>query len=200
MFIVPAAHSPDKIAALIRRYLPKSRFTLNFDRQRVSRRVSGKPWAESFACRLLQVRLRTRKPYCGQHAGPCPINPIFGPKPHKLSTCLEGSDWVGFDDMVNDVLDRHSVEAVVWSKGADFHTKFFIRRGRERRTNYPADWVGTAMRWACDNDRAYWSSAHFGVKSDAPRSTFPDGTPGIPEWRAVKARKQERLLLASHHD
>jgi hypothetical protein len=197
LFIVPFNASLDRVERLFEHYLPKSRFRLLFDRQRVSQRISAKPYAESFALRLLQIRLKNKKYYCGQHPGPCPINRIFAPPPHPLCHLLEGLDWVSLDDMVNDILDRHSIEALVWSHGTEFDRKFFIRRHQQRRTNYPMRLFRYPDVWAWETHQslAEWDSSHFGVSNDATRSRYPEGTPGVPEWRLSKGRKMERLLL-----
>lgn len=82
-----------------------------------------------------KVRLREAKLYCGQHPGPCAV----GPK--RKSTCLEWDDWVRFNDIVNDVLDKANVSADVWSNPQELLDKgrrFWIRRGTQRRVKW--DW------------------------------------------------------------
>lgn len=194
MLIVPRNTTAERVHTLLWSWLDRSRFTCDFEQVRVPRRRSRKPWAESFGLKISRVRLRIPKLYCGQHAGPCPIR-FGGERPHKLGRWLEGSDWVGFDDFLNDVLDRYKVEADVWQKGQDFLRPYFLRLGRARRILHPDTWVGRFgvffQGWECENYPHEFSEEHFGSKRDAPRAAYPAGTPGIAEWRAAKTRKIE---------
>jgi hypothetical protein len=100
------------------------------------------------AIEIRMVRLLVAKPYCGQHAGPCQINPFTGERPRRKSRCLEANDWIEFHNLVNDVLDRLKVSADVWSKGADSRGRMFMRRvdlGRRRRWDYEDD--GSRLRF-----------------------------------------------------
>lgn len=216
MFVLPG--DDDRLGWIAHRlvhYREKSRF--RFDVAYDDVRVKGR---HRRCLRLRRIRLLQAKDYCGQHAGPCPLRGV----PHKnpRATYLEGGDWVAFDDMINDVLDRHRIEADVWSVGREFVKPYYIRRGRMRRTAYPGVWmrgrtaaerythprfVATAphaalafLTWNCDEAVAGWSDAGFGQRRDQPRSAYEEGTPGIPEWRRSKSRRLERLLAASHHE
>lgn len=84
------------------------------------------------------VRLVKAKPYCGNHPGPCEVNPYFNP-PKKVMTHLEWDDWVRFHGLVNRVLNRFRVEADVWSQPRDVKGKFWIRRGKVARVRYEYD-------------------------------------------------------------
>lgn len=197
MFILPETKSLVVVAGHLGRYLPKSRFTCQIDHEAVRRRGGPVP-----CLRLRRIRLKRAKDYCGQHAGPCRVTPGFA-RPHPKTRYLEGADWVAFDDMLNDILDRHKVVADVWSHGNEFVAKYVIRRGAERRTAYPSTWVflrgGEFEIWDCDPEVAGFSSAWFGTSRDAARSSYAAGTPGIPEWRLSRSRKWEKLLAANHH-
>jgi len=85
------------------------------------------------------VRLVKAKPYCGNHPGPCAINPFFGPRKKPNSTYLEWNDWVKFHNLVNRVLNRFHVNADVWSTPLDVRGKMWIRKGRKARILY--DWT-----------------------------------------------------------
>lgn len=201
MFVVPTGgFNIERFAQLLwNRYLPKSRFTLRIDYEDVRYRRQ-----RYRAIRLRNIRLRTKKFYCGQHAGPCPIRPFGGEKKHTKSRYLEGADWVGFDDMLNDILDRHRMEATIWSAGLEFKEKFFVRLHQQRRTIYPAHWERQFdtdfMVWDCAVDAGGFTAKHFGTTRDVQRSEYPEGTPGIAEWRLSKSRKLERLLATHHED
>jgi hypothetical protein len=194
MFILPEQVALERVEALLRRYEPASRFTFRVERER-SRYNAGKNGRP--ALRLRSVRLKAAKDYCGQHAGPCQAQ--FA-RPHRRERYLEGADWVALDDMINDVLDRHRIAADVWSKGREFSGPYYVRRGRCRRTRYGLRVERSGGRnfvlWTADEAEAGWSADHYGATRDAPRSEYPAGTPGIPEWRRSRARRWERLLAA----
>ncbi len=90
------------------------------------------------SCVLLKpVRLRARKPYCGNHPGPCEV---LGAR-KKNATYLEWDDWVAFHEIVNATLDVLGVEADVWSTPTDVQGKMWIRRGNKPRVRW--DWEET---------------------------------------------------------
>jgi hypothetical protein len=114
---------------------------------------------------LSNVRLRESKPYCGNHPNACELGGR-----DKKAKWLEGADWVGFNDMVNDVLDTIGVNAHVASD------LVVIRKGQERCVEY----TSTYRRfWQWDKHGRYenW------IGRLAPRSEYPYGTPGLAEWR-----------------
>lgn len=79
------------------------------------------------------VRLRTPKPYCGQHPGECFIGP------QRKGRWLEWDDWVEFHGLVNDVLDDLKANADVWTnppEKMDKGRKMWVRRGLRRRINW----------------------------------------------------------------
>ena len=123
------------------------------------------------------VRLKESKHYCGNHPLPCPIRPF--PKKHIHSTCLEGADWVAFNDMINDVLDNLGVSANVAS------SLVVIRKGNERCINYDSQVLSNGIdnEWTRDS---HCFENRIGQVS--PRSEYPNGTPGIPEYLLDKAK------------
>ena len=87
--------------------------------------------------RLYKIHLANRKPYCGNHPGPCAISP-FLPRNRdgelrKLPRYrfLEWQDWLDFNTWINDVLDKYQVPATVTSLGSFTH-----RKGLQRRLHY----------------------------------------------------------------
>lgn len=120
--------------------------------------------------KLSQIRLKSSKEYCGNHPSACEVG---NPK-HRKARYLEGADWVEFDDMLNDLLDQMGVSANVAS------SMCILRKGTFRRTEYsngPRQGNGN-YTWAKDDPASYedWCG-----KEGAPRSAFPEGTPGIYE-------------------
>jgi hypothetical protein len=113
--------------------------------------------------KIVNVRLRSSKAYCGNHPGACQID-----GKDRRGSYLEGADWVEFNDMLNDVLDRLKVDARVES------SVVLVRRGRERCVEY----LYVQHPWR----NAEWEK--IGIYKDycgkkAPMSKFPEGTPGI---------------------
>lgn len=88
------------------------------------------------------VRLTSAKPYCGQHPGECLINPFTGRAPEKRNgSWLEWDDWIQFNNLVNDFLDKLPHPSEAWScppEQMDKGRKFFFRRNDKPRTQY--DW------------------------------------------------------------
>lgn len=106
-----------------------------------------------------KIRLKTSKPYCGNHAGPC----LLG-GPDKKGAYLEGADWVAWNDMVNSVLDRMVIEANVSSLIC------VIRKGFNRRIEYSS---GLNGEW--NKEGVYANRCGQPPKP----SKYPVGTPGI---------------------
>lgn len=134
------------------------------------------------------VRLKTRKEYCGSHPGACEL--AFSV--HRVLSCLEGADWVEFNDMLNNHMDEHNISCVIWSAPKERQLsqtkeRMRIRIGMHRRASYDmrpnerglgnATWelngqVNDFMLGSVVNrpDRRLGSDAW---------SYFPEGTPGI---------------------
>jgi hypothetical protein len=148
------------IGNALARAINTSRFTANLSQIRNGFEIST-------------IRLRQSKDYCGNHPLPCPIRP-GGHRPHKHLPYLEGADWVAFNDMLNDVLDRLKVSANVAS------SHVIIRKGDKRCVEYDSQ----PLRNGIDNEWVRDSGCfecRIGIKS--PRSDYPPGTPGIPEYK-----------------
>jgi hypothetical protein len=114
---------------------------------------------------LRNIRLKELKPYCGNHPGPCLIN-----KKHRQSRCLEGLDWVEFNDLVNNVLDSLYLSADVLS------SQCVMRLGHQRRTHYGMKQQGRFATWDIKGHPNDYED-YRGKK--APKSGYPNGTPGL---------------------
>lgn len=117
--------------------------------------------------KIRNVRLRESKRYCGNHPYACDI------ETGRKGKYLEGSDWVEFNDLLNDVLDGLHVGAWVRSSVCE------IRRGTERRISYDgylANSFNNEFQWYKQGEDWEYED-HCG--SVAPNSEFPLGTPGI---------------------
>lgn len=119
------------------------------------------------------IRLKEAKDYCGNHPLACPVRPGVH-KPHKHFTFLEGADWVAFNDMLNDVLDKLKVEANVAS------SHVIIRKAKQRCVEYKPQTLsnGIDSEWVKDSGRFANRMGRISL-----RSKYPIGTPGIPEWK-----------------
>jgi hypothetical protein len=113
------------------------------------------------------VRLRERKPYCGNHPAACEA---FAPRVHRRGNWLEGADWVEWNDRINDLLDAHECSAFVRTSVC------IIRRGTLRRTSYEYTSNGFGRNTWIKEDPQSMEDC-IGVR--APDSWFPQGTPGI---------------------
>lgn len=177
---------------LLRDYLSESRFNVRLDVGYWS--AVGK---RRLAIRLKYVRLRNRKHYCGQHPNECQIVPGFAKK-HKNMALLEGADWVAWNDMLNDFCDQQAIIADIWSTSFEFKGRLYLRKGRCRRVRYPSvensNGLRTFFHWdVADRPGCYedW------IGRRAERSEYPDGTPGIPEWRLSREADYKELLTTT---
>lgn len=119
------------------------------------------------------IRLTYNKDYCGNHPFPCPVRNFN--KPHKRTKQLEGADWVGFNDMVNDVLDSLGVVCDAGSSHCN------IRMAGERRMNYQGHLLSNGIDAEWDKDtHDYENHINSGKEIHA---SFPDGTPGFATYR-----------------
>jgi len=147
----------DEVCSEIVRVKETSRFNFGIERIKGRIKLGGKGVAG--------VRLKESKDYCGAHAGPCKFTGIQ--EKHRKLKFLEGADWVAFNDMVNDILDRMGIEANVASSVC------VIRKGLLRRTNYGSFGHGDFKK---DED------AYAIVTSGKFKSSYPVGTPGNPNY------------------
>lgn len=89
---------------------------------------------------LKPVRLRKAKPYCGQHADICQINPFTGKLPKKpMAKFLEFNDWISFHKLVNGVLNRLKAHANVFSDPMECKGRFWIRKDLKPRVKFDSE-------------------------------------------------------------
>jgi hypothetical protein len=179
MWVKPAEGSRDerraecnRLEAEIRLWLETSRFTA---------RLTVEFRQGRWGVKVENVRKRVRSHYCGQHPNECQAG---GGRQKRTGFWLEGSDWVGFNDGLNDLLDRLGVSADVWSSNRESMPggRYYVRRKRCRRTNYESEcaggWGRVFFLWSHQNP-----DFEDCCGKEAPRSHYPDGTPGVPDWR-----------------
>lgn len=162
------AGNVQEIARTLACYLPLSRFTIQSIRASNAAVYRKKKLRYIGVLTLDTIRLKAKKEYCGNHAGPCQLS---GHKPDKKMACLEGADWVGFNDMVNDALDQLGVSADVGSSACD------VRRDYRRRMLY--DGVKGGAFNKVENDEFYLN--RIGEREE--HADILAGTPGLNEWR-----------------
>lgn len=121
---------------------------------------------------LKKVRLTSKKQYCGNHPNEC----VLTHDTHRNTRFLEGADWVEFNDTLNNILDKLNASADIYSKPLEIKDKLFVRKGFERRINYDSKMVGRFFVW--DGSGTESDYENFCNKI-APKSTFPEGTPGV---------------------
>lgn len=150
------------IASAIEAMIAKSRFTAKVNVKAKS--ISIGP-----------VRLRYKKDYCGNHPFPCPVRSV--PRKHPINRCLEGADWVGFNDMLNDVLDALGSVCDCAS------SHVIIRKQGARCTNYTGHPLGNGIDNEWDKDSgAFENLMHV---TGPKKASYPEGTPGFAtylEW------------------
>lgn len=191
MFLVPYNYDAAAVCRhLVEEYLPISRFHILDLEDGIFRSASAK----LRSLRIVGVRLKRKKFYCGQHAGPCQARIRTT---HPLASYLEGADFVGFNDMLNDLCDKYQIEANIWST-RESHGRLYLRRGRDRCNYYECDHI-TGQHWHA-NERSSTSfyADHFGDPNPAPRSEYTDGTPGIPAWLKTDEAADEYKPLFEH--
>jgi hypothetical protein len=124
----------DQVIKALTERLEKSRFTATLTPSTTRDRAGEYP-----AILVKPVRLRQAKPYCGQHAGECQINPFTGPRRKPNAKYLEFEDWVAFHGVVNAVLNRLRVHADVWSDPLETRGRMWIRKDTKARVRYDYD-------------------------------------------------------------
>ncbi len=128
----------------------------------VNIKVQGRNTYVTFA----GIRLKEKKFYCGNHAGPCRLT--F--KTHRKLNYLEGLDWVSFNDLVNDALDS------IGHDGNAGNDQVTIRKGRMRCIEY---FEGDKGNGEWDKNGRYADC----IGKVPPLTEYPSGTPGIIGWR-----------------
>lgn len=114
----------------------------------------GEKHEETVTLLLNQVRLLKPKPYCGNHAGPCPAG---GPKPRK-GPWLETDDWIKVHETVNNWLDQRPCLSEAWTESYGHvleGPRLWVRRGGVRRRRW--DYVELVRPMARLDDRMFIS-------------------------------------------
>lgn len=137
------------------------------------------------------VRLRNRKDYCGAHPGPC----LAKGRRHKTASYLEGLDWVGFNALINDLLDELGTDAHVFSYNREASVgRYYIRRNRRRRTSYPYDVRGGLFaHWTQTRDDFDDLFADYCGKPPPPMEEALDALDGTPGYACYTLEEEERL-------
>lgn len=118
--------------------------------------------------KLKNVRLKEKRPYCGNHPNACDVT--VGRRERSYNY-LEGTDWVSFNDLVNDVCD-------LWSVNANIYTSVcWLRKGNQRRIRYGSSKIRMTNFYQWDNKG---EDSDYGIYLGrlAPPSEYPYGTPG----------------------
>lgn len=145
------------LATLFRRKFAKTRFSVSVET----------PSRGCIAFR--KIRLTYKKDYCGNHPLPCPVRPGKHRK-HPTTDRLEGADWVGFNDFINDILDK---QQCLCNAGSSLVN---IRKAGLRCTLYDSYALGNGIDNEWRKDSGCFEDWN-GKK--APRSEYPAGTPGF---------------------
>jgi hypothetical protein len=131
MWMLSKTVKPERLRRLLLKEVEKSRFTLRADLEHLGKQPGVK---------VTEVRLRNAKDFCGQHPGPCVA--LF-PRPHRRHKFLEGLDWVGFNQMFNNLMDRKKIDCDFFSYNREMRGggRYYIRKGTLRRLKYPFETV-----------------------------------------------------------
>jgi hypothetical protein len=178
-------HDPSLVWARLGQAIAASRFTADIRHGKVKRKDR-----KTYKAVLMvhEVRLRKTKVYYGNHPAACKNTEELRKRPFGgKALYLEGADWVGWNDLVNDVLDALGVDADVASSVCE------IRIGRNRRIRYDyhveereyETLQGVETRSIPEWDR-FGDSNDYGdyCGKPAPVTEYPEGTPGLAKWRA----------------
>lgn len=138
--------------------IDNSRFTVN--------KIEDQSNSRNNWLKLREIRLRTRKDYCGNHPGAC----VGLLQRHRKGVWLEGADWVSINTLVNDVCDEFNVIANIST------TVCKIRKGNLRRMHYGGHTLGFFQEWNMDEDAHKWEDWMGRI---APDPTWTYGTPGL---------------------
>ena len=196
MYVLPLDGSLGEAHRLITEALAVSRFrcdieTEDFYRPRLYPGLLA-------VLRLRCIRMKRKKPYCGQHAGPCQAR--FSWRKHPVMSLLEGADWIGWNAMLNDIFDAAGMSVDIWSRskegGLDGSGRFFVRKGRRRRMIYDGEETRGVFHWAVATEADF--EDYCG--ETPPETSYPAGTPGIALWRAEEARELEDQLCKAVHE
>lgn len=168
-----------RVCAAVQAAVAASRFTADVAVARLGSKCGVK---------VSRVRLRRKKGYCGAHPGPC----LVGGRRHTVASYLEGNDWIGFNHLVNDALDRLGAEWDFFSFNRESLTpRYFARRGRRRRVAYPYEYhpSGRFAHWTQGGDDCF---EDYCGKPPPEVAGLRDGTPGY----ACTTLEQEEVFRA----
>lgn len=194
MWVLPKEESREHICDLLKFTVAVSRFTAHFEFATLANSRPG--------LKISNIRLRNKKGYCGAHPGPCVA---LVERKHKVTRFLEGLDWVGFNHMLNDVLDEISANCIVFSFNRESTCgKYYIRRGRLRRVHYPYEYVGNFAGWSQGEDNDFQDFCGR-LSPGMDQWIVNSGTPGYPcyileEEAKYRAEEQEYEEEIKEHD
>lgn len=140
----------------------KDKFTYQWE----TLRMNGRKFI--WVAKIRQIRLVTKKPYCGNHPEMCELQGFGNTKP-RMGNYLEGTDWVDWNDRLNDVLDSVGLKADVATAAC------VVRKGTTRRVQYDSYWIGNFALWEQFGPVSHYEDWCGKV---APASIYPFGTPG----------------------
>ncbi len=167
MWAIPSKKHDDVDAAgvlgLLECAIRKSRFKATLEVGKL-----GRTWG----VKIYDVRLRRAKHYCGNHPGPCLRD--TGRK-HPKRNYLEGKDWIGFNHLVNDVLDKLNAS---WHVFSSINGRYYCRRSGLRRVAYPISYrFPDHPDWGDGDELCF---ADYRGKPSPEICNPNDGTPGLP--------------------
>lgn len=184
MWIIPKDEtSPERLRALVADKMRLSRFHAHLETGVLGKNTHG--------LKITCVRLKRSKDYCGAHPGPCQT---FGGRKHIKARFLEGLDWVGFNALLNDLLDAHKVAADVFSYNREMlkSVKYFVRVGRRRRTAYPYDVVARFAHWTQTQEDFEICFDDFCGKPPPPVDAALEGLDGTPGYPCYTLEEEDR--------
>ncbi len=192
MWILPCKNEPVGCYQLLDKVIVatnRSRFTVCTEISHLQERPGVK---------VYQVRLRTKKGYCGAHPGPCLATVE---RKVKRATYLEGLDWVGFNTMLNDAFDDANIACDIFSFNRESFVsgRYYIRLGRQRRVAYPYSFDGRVAHWTqTKQDKVDCFEDHCGKPHPpiAEMLAVLEGTPGYPCYTLEDEAKYK--LLETH--
>lgn len=171
MWLIPKGDlSPQHLLDVITKKMHLSRFTAHLELGKLGKNTPG--------VKVSCVRLKRRKPYCGQHPGPC----VATFRRHANHLFLEGLDWVGFNALVNDTLDELNADCDFFSYNRESWVsgKYHIRIGTRRRVGYPFSYRGNFALWDQGDTQTDFVDHRGKPHPEVPWHIKDAGTPGYP--------------------
>jgi hypothetical protein len=196
MWLIPKGDlSPGTVVWWLQKKIESSRFTADVSVKDFRKRTP--------AVKVSCVRLKNKKSYCGAHPGPCQAN---GGRKRMNARYLEGLDWVGFNALLNDVLDGISADCTVFSYNNESLTsRYYIRLGTRRRVQYPykcssVGGIRWFTHWTQDKDYKTEDFQDYCGKSPpaVPCDIAMSGTPGYPCYTLAEEEKYRGQEEGTH--